>query len=193
MCIKFQLTWILSHLCDEWLAHGAAVWLIHFDQRLHVIAIDFSQGNMEEQPGGYGWEPSNGIHVVVMLMCMALNSSPPSAAYMCQWSGLALVQIMACHLFGTKPLSKPMLGYCQLDPLGTNFSEVLIKAQNFSFMKMHLNVSSAKWWPFCPEVHELNGHSRKENLLMMTEINNYTACTTTYIVWCLITLLPVFF
>ena len=24
---------------------------------------------------------------------------------------------MACHLFGAKPLSKPMLGYCQLDPL----------------------------------------------------------------------------
>ena len=24
---------------------------------------------------------------------------------------------MACRLFGAKPLSKPMLGYCQLDPL----------------------------------------------------------------------------
>ena len=23
---------------------------------------------------------------------------------------------MACRLFGAKPLSKPMLGYCQLDP-----------------------------------------------------------------------------
>ena len=29
--------------------------------------------------------------------------------------GLPLVQIMACRLFGAKPLSKPMLGYCQLD------------------------------------------------------------------------------
>ena len=27
-----------------------------------------------------------------------------------------LVLIMACCLFGIKPLSKPMLGYCQLDP-----------------------------------------------------------------------------
>ena len=33
-----------------------------------------------------------------------------------QWTGSTLVQIMACRLFGTKPLSKPMLGYCQLDP-----------------------------------------------------------------------------
>ena len=45
-----------------------------------------------------------------------LNSSPPSAAYMHQLIGSSLVQIMVCRLFGTKPLSKPMLGYCQLDP-----------------------------------------------------------------------------
>ena len=44
------------------------------------------------------------------------NSSPPSAAYMRQWTGSGLVQIMACHLFGAKPLSKLMLVYCQLDP-----------------------------------------------------------------------------
>ena len=40
------------------------------------------------------------------------NLSPPSAAYMCQCTGSALVQIMACRLFGGKPLSKPMLGSC---------------------------------------------------------------------------------
>ena len=39
------------------------------------------------------------------------NSSPPGAAYMRQWIGSALVQIMACRLFGAKPLSNPMLGY----------------------------------------------------------------------------------
>ena len=44
------------------------------------------------------------------------NSSPLSAAYMRPWTGSPLVQIMACRLFGTKPLSKPMLVYCQLDP-----------------------------------------------------------------------------
>ena len=45
-----------------------------------------------------------------------INSSPPSATYIRHWTGSALVQIMACHLFGAKPLSKPVLGYCQLDP-----------------------------------------------------------------------------
>ena len=45
-----------------------------------------------------------------------INSSPPSASYTHQWIGLALLQIMASCLFGTKPLSEPMLGYHQLDP-----------------------------------------------------------------------------
>ena len=40
----------------------------------------------------------------------------PSAAYMRQRTGSALLQIMACRLVGAKPLSKPMLEYCQLDP-----------------------------------------------------------------------------
>ena len=39
--------------------------------------------------------------------------------------------------------------------LGTNFSEILIKIQIFSFMKMHLKISSVKWRPFCPEGDEL--------------------------------------
>ena len=41
--------------------------------------------------------------------------SPPSAAYMRQWTGSAFVQVMACRLFGAKPLSEPMLAICQLD------------------------------------------------------------------------------
>ena len=41
-----------------------------------------------------------------------LNSSPPSAAYMRQWIGSALVEVMACRLFGAKPLPQPMLTYC---------------------------------------------------------------------------------
>ena len=44
------------------------------------------------------------------------NSSPPSAAYMGQLIGSVLVQIMACRLFGAKPLPAPMLVYCLLDP-----------------------------------------------------------------------------
>ena len=35
---------------------------------------------------------------------------------MCQQPGPSLIQIMACRLFGAKPLSKPMLPYCQVVP-----------------------------------------------------------------------------
>ena len=42
-----------------------------------------------------------------------------------------------------------------IGPLGTNFSEIGIKIQNFSSMKMHLKMLSGKWQPFCPGVDEL--------------------------------------
>ena len=33
--------------------------------------------------------------------------------------------------------------------LGTNFSEIIIEIETFSFKKMHLKMSSLKWHPFC--------------------------------------------
>ena len=44
-------------------------------------------------------------------------------------------------------------------PLATNFSELLIETQIFSFTKMLLEISFAKWRPFCPGGDELNSHS----------------------------------
>ena len=41
------------------------------------------------------------------------------------------------------------LGILLIGPLGTNFSEILIDIYTFSFTKMHLKMSSAKWHPFC--------------------------------------------
>ena len=36
-----------------------------------------------------------------------------------------------------------------IGPLGTNFSQIIIEILTFSFKKMRLKVSSAKWRPFC--------------------------------------------
>ena len=47
-------------------------------------------------------------------------------------------------------------GISLIGPLGTNFSEILIGIQTFSFKKMHLEMSSAKWRPFCLGLNELN-------------------------------------
>ena len=41
-------------------------------------------------------------------------------------------------------------GLLSVGPLGTNFSEILTKIQNFKFTNMHLKISSAKRWPCCP-------------------------------------------
>ena len=40
-------------------------------------------------------------------------------------------------------------GILLIKPLGTNFSEILSEIHTFSFKKMHLKTSSAKWRPFC--------------------------------------------
>ena len=40
-------------------------------------------------------------------------------------------------------------GMLLIGPLGTNFSEILIEILTFSFKKMRLKVSPAKWRPFC--------------------------------------------
>ena len=80
------------------------------------------------------------VLTLVKVLPKCVNSSPPGAAYMRQWTGTALVQLMVCRLFSPKPLFKPMLVHCQLDDRGTNFSEILIKILS----KMHLKASSTK-------------------------------------------------
>ena len=41
------------------------------------------------------------------------------------------------------------VGIMSIGPQGTNFCEVITESHTFSFMKMHLKMSSGKWWPFC--------------------------------------------
>ena len=50
-----------------------------------------------------------------------------------QWPGSVLVQVMACRLFGAKPLPEPLQVYYQLDSW-----------EQVPFKKMHLKLSSAK-------------------------------------------------
>ena len=57
-------------------------------------------------------------------------------------------------------------GILSIGLLQTNFSEILIEIQIFSFMKMCLKVSSAKWRPFRLGLNVLTG-------ITMTLMNNY--------------------
>ena len=46
-------------------------------------------------------------------------------------------------------------GILLIGPLGTNFSEIFIEIPIFSFKKMRLKISFAKWQPFCPGLNVL--------------------------------------
>ena len=79
-----------------------------------------------------------------------IYSSPRSAAYMCQWIWSTLVQVMACRLFGAKPLSEPMLAYCQLDI----WEQISLKS-SLKFIYFHSRKCDSKcclpnWQLFCP-------------------------------------------
>ena len=78
------------------------------------------------------------------------NSSPPSAAYMRQWTGPALVQGTGILPIRHQAITWTNADFLSFGPLGTNFSEVLIEILTFSFKKMDLKMSSVKWRPFCP-------------------------------------------
>ena len=89
-------------------------------------------------------------------------SSPPSATYMHQWTGSALVQIMACCLFEAKPLPEPMLVYRQLDP----WEQVSVKFEwefyHFLSRKYIWKCILPKWWPFCLGGDELVNHNKAQ-------------------------------
>ena len=79
-----------------------------------------------------------------------INSLMPNDAYMPQCNIPTLVQIMACRLFGTKPLSEPMLTYCQLGPEEHISVKFHLKFKSFHSRKTTWKcLSSAKWEPFC--------------------------------------------
>ena len=61
-------------------------------------------------------------------------------------------------------------GILLIEPQGTNFSEIVIVIQIFSFKKMHLKLSSAKWRPFC------HGPNVLKNLSALMLLSNLSGC-----------------
>ena len=56
-------------------------------------------------------------------------------------------------------------GKLLIRPLGTNFNEILIGIQTFSFKKMHWKMSSAKWRPFCLGLNVLKSQNTSNTYL----------------------------
>ena len=63
-------------------------------------------------------------------------------------------------------------------PLETNLNDILVKMHFFSFPKMHLNRSSAKWRLFCPGKDELKASRfRCWNKTILGEIGQHHCCS----------------
>ena len=77
-------------------------------------------------------------------VCSILDSMRGFIMFMTQSTCYLLIEKIMVSIAWTNADS------LSIGPLGTKFSEILIKIQNSSFMKMHLKTSSAKWRAFCP-------------------------------------------
>ena len=100
---------------------------------------------------------------IIGLLCRtyAVNSSPPSAAYMRQWMKSAVVQIMVSDLtnIGSDNSLSPTRRQATIEtnacwlliwPFGTNFSELLIMIKHDDVIKWK---HFPRNWPFVREIH----------------------------------------
>ena len=156
-CTQLVDTWYLCTALDK--EHSRYMWRANvcyvLGQLMLVLALlGMDLSLLTHLPLVLGWyglyEPRSPLSTK-----RPINSlSPPSATYMHQWIGSALVQIMACRLFGAKSLSKPMLAYCQLDL----WEQISVKFKS-EFYYIHSqkciwNCRLPKWQPFCPRGDE---------------------------------------
>ena len=86
-------------------------------------------------------------------------------------------------------------GILLIGPLGTNFSGILIGIQTFSFKKMHLKMSSAKWRIFCLGLNVLINPKVIWLLHWMRSISliNYYSCSIWNVISCSIFITPTYF
>ena len=75
----------------------------------------------------------------IMWQYREFNYSPSFVAYMRQWFGSALVQKMACP-FRRQAIIWTNAGLLSIGPLGTYFSELLIKIPNFIYKNASGNI-----------------------------------------------------
>ena len=81
-----------------------------------------------------------------------------AAAVLTHWGRVTHICISKLTIIGSDNVLSPdrrqaiiwtNVGILLIGPLGTNFSEMFIVIQTFSFKKKHLKVPSEKWRPFC--------------------------------------------
>ena len=105
------------------------------------------------------------IHLIISkILTMDLQWSPANVGYvlsvvsLTHWGRVTHICVSRLDITGSDNGLSPgrhqaiiwtNAGILLIGPSGTNFSENLIKILTFSFTKMRLKLSSAKWQPFC--------------------------------------------
>ena len=154
MITRINVSWHNSHLCLLWLGETHfhisqnCLFIILFNisehQLLHIKAIQF--GSEKRWPTLFGvW--TNLTHL-------------PLVPHICVSESVSIGSDNGLSPIWRQAIIRTSAGLLSIRPLGANFSENLIKMQNFSFMKIHPKTSSVKWRPFCPGGDELTyqGH-----------------------------------
>ena len=131
------------HLCCHMVSSGHNV-LTHWGLVMLYVSVNWT---------GVIVAPSNGL---LSVWCQIINSLRGRVTHIC----ISILSIIGSDN-GLSPGRRQTIiwtsaGILLIWPLGTNFSETLIKIHTFSFKKMHLERLSAKWRPFCIGLNVLN-------------------------------------
>ena len=78
------------------------------------------------------------------LMIKYFNSLGLGDAYVRHWTGSSLVHVMACRLFGAKPVFESMMSYSPMDPWEQSPENFFFEIENFPLTKMHFKTSWVK-------------------------------------------------
>ena len=75
------------------------------------------------------------------------------------------------------------VGILLIGPQGTNFSEMLMEINTFSFNKIHLKMSSGKWRPFCHGLNVLTYWGRVMHICVIGSDNGLLPHRRQAIIW----------
>ena len=111
-----------------------------------------------------GGPPASHIRHVVCMVWIFPQNVTLAIGLLTHWDRVTHICVSKLTIIGSDNGLSP--GRCQaviwtnagillIRLLGTNFSEILIEILTFSFKKMRLKVSSAKWQPFCLDLNVL--------------------------------------
>ena len=106
------------------------VWRFNFTSNVHLLVFgpNWQNGHLTH------WDRMTHICVVKLIIIGSDNGLSPGRRQAIIWTNTGILLI---------------------GPWGTNFSEISIAIETFSFKKMHWKMSSAKWRPFCLGLNEL--------------------------------------